>query len=163
MLHKLMEDELKELNIRKTSDGKVIQGATHTVKILNHKHRQEMIKNAVKILSKYDFDGIACTGVSGLMVVPQLCEILDKNIIVVRKIKETRYSPFDYEGVPPKKYIIVDDLVSSGNTVQRILQLFKEEIPSAECVGYYSYLSNECAYTRATSVFKKVYDINYLI
>ena len=162
MLQKLMHDELKELNIRKTSSGQIIQGATHTVKILNHKHRQQMIKNAVKVLSQYEFDGIACTGVSGLMIVPQLCEILDKNIIVVRKIKETRYSPFDYEGVPPKRYVIVDDLVSSGNTIQRILKLFKEEIPSAKCVGYYSYLSNECAYAQATSVFKKVFHIDYL-
>jgi adenine/guanine phosphoribosyltransferase-like PRPP-binding protein len=158
-----MEDELKELNIRRTSDGKIIQGATHTVKILNHKHRQRMIKDAVEVLSKYNFDGIACTGVSGLMLVPQLCEMLDKNIIVVRKIKETRYSPFDYEGVPPKKYIIVDDLISSGNTVQRILELFKEEIPSAECIGYYSYLNSECSYKSAPTVFKKVFNVNYLL
>ena len=163
MLHKLMEDELKELNIRKTSSGQIIQGATHTVKILNHKHRQATIDHAIKVLSKYKFDGIACSGVSGLMLVPQLCEKLDKNIIVVRKIKETRYSPFDYEGVPPKKYIIVDDLVSSGNTVQRILELFKEEIPSAKCVGYYSYLSNECSYTSAPLVFNKVFGIDYLV
>ena len=69
------------------SDGKVIQGCAHTSLILNHKTRNKIIIKAVCNLRKIrdEFDTIVCCGVSGLMVVPQIAELLDKHILVVRK------------------------------------------------------------------------------
>lgn len=131
---------------RKTKDGKVIQGCSHTSIILNHKERNAIIMKSVADLRKFDFDSIACCGTSGLLVVPQIAEILDKHIVVIRKPNDKRYSIFDIEGVTPYRYIIVDDLTCSGNTLKLIKKTLKNECPRSICVGAYFYMPNECAY-----------------
>ena len=134
-------------DVRKTSDGKYIQGASHTCHVLNHKNRNKIIIKAVCDLRKISdsFDSIACCGVSGLMVVPQIAELLNKNIVVVRK-GERCYSEFRTEGVAPFRYIILDDLICSGSTVKHIKKVLKNEYSRSECIGIYCYLPNECAY-----------------
>jgi adenine/guanine phosphoribosyltransferase-like PRPP-binding protein len=131
---------------RKTKDGKVIQGCSHTSIILNHKERNAIVMKAVADLRKLSFDSIVCSGTSGLLVVPQIAEILDKHIIVVRKPSEKRYSIFEIEGVTPHHYIIVDDLICSGSTIKLIKKTLHNECPRSICVGAYFYMPHECAY-----------------
>ena len=135
-------------DVRKTSEGKYIQGSSHTCYVLNHKTRNKIIIKAVCKLRKIaeTFDSIACCGVSGLMVVPQISELLNKNIIIVRK-GEKCYSEFRTEGVAPFRYIILDDLICSGNTVKHIKKVLKEEYARSTCVGAYCYLPDETAYS----------------
>ena len=132
--------------VRKTDSG-IIQGASHICHVLNHKIRTKIIIKAVCDLRKItdSFDSIACCGVSGLMVVPQIAELLNKNIVVVRK-GEKCYSEFRTEGVAPFRYIILDDLICSGSTVKHIKRVIKDEYSRSKCVGVYCYLPNECAY-----------------
>lgn len=134
-------------DIRKT-DGGYIQGSSHTCHVLNHKVRNKIIIKAVCDLRKItdSFDSIACCGVSGLMVVPQIAELLNKHIIVVRK-GEKCYSEFRTEGVAPFRYIILDDLICSGSTVKHIKNTLKEEYIRSSCIGVYCYLPHECAYS----------------
>jgi adenine/guanine phosphoribosyltransferase-like PRPP-binding protein len=134
-------------DVRKTVDGKYIQGASHTCHVLNHKERNKIIIKAVCDLRKVadSFDSIACCGVSGLLVVAQVAELLNKNIIIVRK-GEKCYSEFRTEGVAPFRYIILDDLICSGGTVRYIKKVLKDEYSRSNCVGVYCYLPNECAY-----------------
>ena len=133
-------------NVRKTDHG-IIQGASHICHVLNHKARNKIIIKAVCDLRKISetFDSIACCGVSGLMVVPQIAELLNKNIVVVRK-GEKCYSEFRTEGAAPFQYIILDDLICSGGTVRHIKKTLKEEYSRSICVGAYCYLPNETAY-----------------
>ena len=146
----VMNQELDDY--RRTEDGKIIQGASHTCRVLNHKARNKVIIKAVCDLRKISdrFDSIACCGVSGLVVVPQIAELLDKHIVVVRKPDEERYSDFYVEGVSPFRYIIVDDLICSGNTLKWIRQAIHEDNPKAQCVGLYCYIPEECAYRENT-------------
>jgi len=134
-------------DVRKTAEGKYIQGASHTCHVLNHKVRNKIIIKAVCDLRKISntFDSIACCGVSGLMVVPQIAELLNKNIVVVRK-GEKCYSEFRTEGVAPFRYIILDDLICSGSTVKHIKRVIKDEYSRSYCIGVYCYLPDECAY-----------------
>ena len=134
-------------DVRKTVDGKYIQGSSHTCHVLNHKERNKIIIKAVCDLRKVadSFDSIACCGVSGLLVVAQVAELLNKNIIVVRK-GEKCYSEFRTEGVAPFRYIILDDLICSGGTVKHIKRVLKEEYSRSQCMGVYCYLPNETAY-----------------
>jgi adenine/guanine phosphoribosyltransferase-like PRPP-binding protein len=140
---------LNEMQIEevRNTDGGIIQGASHTCHVLNHKIRNKIIIKAVCDLRKItkDFDSIACCGVSGLMVVPQIAEILNKNILVVRK-DERRYSDFTTEGVAPFRYVVIDDLICSGKTIKHITDTIKEEYPRARALGVYCYLPEECAY-----------------
>ena len=91
-----LQQELDEF--RRTPDGKVIQGCSHTSRILSHKYRNKIIMTTYQDLKKYDgsYDAIACCGTSGLMVVPQIAELLNKNIVVVRKNTDG-YSDFMVE------------------------------------------------------------------
>ena len=136
-------------DIRKTEDGKYIQGSSHTCHVLNHKERNKIIIRAVCKLRKIQdsFDSIACCGVSGLMVVPQIAELLSKHIIVVRKNGEKCYSEFRTEGVAPFRYIIIDDLICSGSTVKHIKKTIRSEYSRANCMGVYCYLPKETAYS----------------
>ena len=138
-------------DFRRTPDGKIIQGAAHTSRVLNHKYRNSVIIKAVCSLRKIeqDFDSIACCGVSGLMVVPQIAEILNKNIIVVRKF-EKRYSEFFIEGVAPSRYVIIDDLICSGDTLKHIIGCISDDTPRAKCIGAYFYLGEECSFNAST-------------
>lgn len=135
-------------DIRKTDNG-IIQGASHTCHVLNHKIRTKIIIKAVCDLRKIsdEFDSIACCGSSGLMVVPQVAELLNKNIVLVRKEQEKRYSNFAIEGIAPFRYIILDDLICSGDTIRHIQRTIKDEHPRSKCIGLYFYLPKECAYS----------------
>jgi len=139
-------NEMQIEEIRNTNGG-IIQGASHTCHVLNHKERNKIIIKAVCDLRKIadSFDSIACCGVSGLLVVAQVAELLNKNIIVVRK-GEKCYSEFRTEGVAPFRYIILDDLICSGGTVRHIKKVLKDEYQRSNCIGVYCYLPNECAY-----------------
>lgn len=137
--------------VRKTDHG-IIQGASHTCHVLNHKIRNSIIIKTICDLRKIsnEFDSIACCGVSGLMVVGQIAELLNKNILIVRK-DEKRYSEFRTEGASPLRYVVVDDLVCSGTTIKHITKVIREEYPRARCVGAYMYLPHECAYNIETA------------
>lgn len=134
-------------NHRYLRDGKVIGGCGHTSILLNHKERNKIVMEAVHVLRNYNFDSIACCGTSGLLVTPQIAEILDKHIIVVRKPSEKCYSPFETEGVVPNRYIILDDLVCSGRTIRLVKNAIRNDSVRSVCVGAYFYMPSECAYS----------------
>ena len=158
----IMNNPIEE--VRRTDSG-IIQGSSHTCHILNHKVRNKIIIKAVCDLRKISdqFDSIACCGTSGLMVVPQIAELLNKNIILVRKKNEKCYSDFAIEGVKPFRYIILDDLICSGNTVRHIKRSISNEHSRTTCVGLYCYMPEECAYTKDTvKLFERDYNMKLL-
>lgn len=148
-----MNESVEEF--RRTEDGKVIQGAAHTCRVINHKNRNKIIIKAVCDLRKIkdSFDSIVCCGVSGLLVAPQVAEILSKNLVIVRKRSEIGkcYSAFNIEGASPYLYVVLDDLICSGDTFKWVRDNIYEENPKAKCVGLYCYLPEECAYKESTS------------
>ena len=157
VLHQELDD------FRRNEDGSIIQGASHTCRVLNHKYRNKVIINAYTKLSKADFwfDSIACCGTSGMLVVPQIAELFKKNIIVVRKNLDC-YSDFINEGPSTKQYVIIDDLICSGKTVKRIIKAIKTETPRSRCMGVYSYMKDECAYAKAHDLCLRDLGCQYL-
>jgi adenine/guanine phosphoribosyltransferase-like PRPP-binding protein len=158
----IMNNPIEE--VRRTDSG-IIQGSSHTCHVLNHKVRNKIIIKAVCDLRKISdqFDSIACCGTSGLMVVPQVAELLNKNIILVRKKNEKCYSDFAIEGVKPFRYIILDDLICSGNTVRHIKRSISNEHSRTTCVGLYCYMPEECAYNKDTvKLFERDYNMKLL-
>lgn len=157
----VLEQQLDEF--RRNADGSIIQGAAHTSRILNHKYRNKIIINTYSYLNKLDidYDSIACCGTSGLMVVPQIAELLNKNIIVVRKQKDG-YSDFMVEGAATNNYIIIDDLICSGGTVKHIIKNIRRETPRSKCIGVYCYMPEESSYRNCPEYCKRDLGIPYL-
>jgi adenine/guanine phosphoribosyltransferase-like PRPP-binding protein len=158
----LLQQELDEY--RRTPDGRIIQGCSHTSRILSHKYRNKIIMSTYKYLKELDieYDAIACCGTSGLMVVPQLAELLNKNIIIVRKKCDSGYSDFIIEGTNTHNYIIIDDLICSGSTVEHIIKNINEDSYFAKCIGVYSYMKDQCSYKKIPEYCEKDLGIPYL-
>ncbi len=66
------------------------------------------------------FDGLICTGVSGMLFAPSLADRLCCPLAVVRKPGESTHSYTKVEGYRVPRVIMVDDFVSSGDTVRRV-------------------------------------------
>jgi orotate phosphoribosyltransferase len=76
------------------------------------------------------FDAIAGCGFSGLLLTGSLAALLSKHTIAVRKNPERtfRYEDMMAQGaVGAARYIIVDDLISSGRTVCHMIHEIENE------------------------------------
>lgn len=90
---------------------------------------KESVDTAIKTLTpKADqFDAIACTGLSGTLIAPIIAYHLSKPLIVVRKSnKESPHSGRLVEGADCVKYLILDDVISSGTTIRNIIANIKQ-------------------------------------
>jgi hypoxanthine phosphoribosyltransferase len=70
-----------------------------------------------------NFDAIAFRGMSGALVAPIVGHIMKKQLLLIRKPyhEESAHTSRVVEGnIEVQSYVIVDDMMSSGNTVQTI-------------------------------------------
>ena len=97
---------------------------------------RELVPYAVEILKTFDFDALAFRGVSGAIIAPVLALELRKSIIVVRKTAEKSHLGRTVQGDNnARRYIIVDDFIDSGATVQTIVKEILLWQPHAVCLG----------------------------
>lgn len=88
----------------------------------------------------YNFDTIAFTGSSGSGLAYILSYALKTPLILVRKQSDNNHSGLPFEGnMDVKKYLIVDDIMSSGNTVANIISLLYRKMPHAKCAAIFLY------------------------
>lgn len=106
-------------------------------KFLNPNKLKRYTDLAVKCLSRFEFDAIAFTGMSGALVAPGIAMAMQKPLIMVRKGKgKNCHSYMTVEGdAAAKSYVIVDDFVATGNTVNRVIRKIKNFAPNAKCIG----------------------------
>lgn len=80
-----------------------------------------------------EFDTIACTGVSGIVIGLALAQRMGRKVAIVRKNGDGTHSGNRIEAncFPEEigKYIIVDDLTESGKTIKRIVTALKKHAP----------------------------------
>lgn len=112
---------------------------------VNTKQRDAVVAEAVAKLTPIadTFDAIAFRGVSGALVAPIVAYLLKKDVLVVRKPRtdETSHSYLTVEGTDAAapRYLIVDDLIATGKTVDAIIDAVYQSRSKAECVGVYCY------------------------
>ncbi len=88
----------------------------------------QSFKECVKDKIWGDFDTIACLGTSGLVIAPILALQFNKKLLVVRKDKDNSHANGRLEGHDDgKKYIVVDDFICSGATLENIVTTIKDE------------------------------------
>ncbi len=114
--------------------GKVyrVNNFTNTVKIATNTLR--------KYRQKHKFDAIAFTGTSGAALAYPLSYTLKIPLICVRKSTRDNHFGSKVEGCySVDKYIIVDDFIDTGSTIEKIQKAIKEEIKEAKLMGIYLY------------------------
>ena len=93
---------------------------------------QNKIDNAIMIMSSFDkenpFEAIAFTGISGAAFAFPLAYLLSKSLICIRKANSSTHCSLSIEGhVDCTSYIIVDDFISTGATINLITTSIEKE------------------------------------
>src|SRR4029077_1371255 len=115
---------------------KTFQHSQYLEHIVQTQKRKETVRKAVEALHPYTFDAIAVTGLSGWLIGPEIASAMDKEILAVRKGEHHSHGRYGVEGIArPDYYVIVDDLVDSGDTARRILEAVGGLYPASTCIG----------------------------
>jgi adenine/guanine phosphoribosyltransferase-like PRPP-binding protein len=107
-------------------------------RVVTHRELQQKLNKLGKAVSddKIDFDAVAFCGISGALVAAPLALLYGVDLLGVRE-PETSGSTYlgngDYGRL--KTYIIVDDCIVTGATVDHI----KRTLSSMSCVGVFCY------------------------
>lgn len=95
---------------------------------------------------KHDFDAIAFTGSSGAALAYPASFLLKIPLIHVRKSDGSHYQDPIEGSMSSKRYLIVDDMISSGYTVNRIISTIKDNYKHyAKPVGICLFNSPPCS------------------
>jgi adenine/guanine phosphoribosyltransferase-like PRPP-binding protein len=112
--------------------------------VLNGKQLQRRVRLTADLIRDRvgldTFRNIAFRGISGALVAPALAVLLEKNLLVVRKPNESAHTRSLVEGNKSHApYIIVDDFISSGDTIRHIVEAVKAFDDSAKLVAIVCY------------------------
>ena len=109
---------------------------------------EKAIAKAEQLKKELKFDTIAFSGMSGAAMAFILGHWLDLPLLCIRKKEETshfrssRPSCLCEGNLSAKRYLIVDDFISSGSTVNFMIETIAHEMPYAECSGMLMYAGN---------------------
>lgn len=100
-------------------------------------------RRVVEIVAESPFDVIAFRGVSGAAMAFPLAHVLSLPIYCVRKHTENSHALSTGAGVflNGKRYLIVDDFIDTGSTINTIVEHVNEIWNDATCVGVLEYLT----------------------
>lgn len=87
----------------------------------NHRELKGQVSAAEMLLADVEFDTIVCTGVSGIVFATPLAMSLEKRLLIVRKDNESSHGEYRAEGSLGRRWLFVDDFVSSGDTFRRVV------------------------------------------
>lgn len=132
------------------------------------KNMQKLIHHMKRLMGNEEFDTIAFRGMSGAVVAPVVAHAMQKHLLVVRKPKihsDEHHSHLTVEGnLGCQRYIIIDDVRATGNTIAAILGEVREWVPEARCIGavlYHEFLSyNTPLALRATQEMYRMPDVS---
>ena len=124
-----------------------IDCAMHLENGLTPATRKDILDRLIHLLGYYQFDAIAFRGLSGALFAPAVAILMNKTLLAVRK-GEKCHSGREVEGdYNARRYVIIDDFVSSGTTVREIIEKIKYSLPRALCIGVieYNYILGQTA------------------
>ncbi len=127
----------------------------HLVGVLNPYKRGRVIAECIHALRPHlsKFDAIAISGYSMCLIAPSIADELGKGLIIVRKNDDDCASELRVEGMVCDNYIIIDDLVCSGGTLDRIKNaIIYHHNPKANLHGIYLYDVHHSSYRTHESV-----------
>lgn len=110
---------------------------THLKEFIQPREAKKIVAKCVRLLknSGLEFTTIAFRGLSGALIAPAIALAMDKTLLAVRKQK-TDHGSYPVEGDRNANgYVIVDDFIATGNTVDTIMEKIAEHIPHAKCVA----------------------------
>ena len=101
-----------------------------------------IIDSTKKALRQVNFEGFVGTGLSGTMVVPALAYVMEKRFAIVRKPDDRGHhsSGTVESGLRhDDRWIFIDDFISSGATLARVISCMTSHSCDATYIGRYLY------------------------
>lgn len=98
-----------------------------------------LYETACRHLAGVDFDTLVGTGLSGTIAVIKLSKMLGKKYLLIRKPNDGSHSSQPAEGSLGKRWVFVDDLISSGRTFARVWNKIDSFNFDTEFVGSFLY------------------------
>lgn len=107
--------------------------STYLHDVLDIKQRSKIISKVVNNLKRLKSEyAIACCGMSGMLIAPEVAGRLNKPLWIVRK-KENSHAYYKVEGKRLQvNYIIIDDQIASGNTIRYIIKNINHSMKCAK-------------------------------
>lgn len=97
------------------------------------------VRLVAKALQPYEYEALAFRGMSGALIASPLSILTGKPLILVRKNRDCHSfritEGFGIDSSNSFRYIVVDDLISKGNTARAIVKEIHEANPRAVCLG----------------------------
>jgi orotate phosphoribosyltransferase len=121
---------------------------SHLRTCLTVPYRKQLVDKCVRIRPKLpEFDAIAVTGISGMVCGTSLSDAWDVPLIVVRKDETPKAHSWRTVEGPDKRWfetqslrwLLVDDLIASGTTYDRVSAAIASHYPNSGCVGILLY------------------------
>lgn len=132
-----------------------VQCAGYNGKIFDLKLRTKLVREMCRMLKHMDFDSIAISGYSMSVIGSMVAWRMNKHVIVCRKDGESSHSGLRVEGEKEfRRFIIIDDLIASGNTLNHVLGRVKELNSDAKFLGMM--LFNSESYWRPVAELEKL-------
>lgn len=104
-----------------------------------------LYKKLKKFVKINKIDAIAFTGMSGAAFAFPLSLKLKIPLLCIRKKIDKSHSHLKVEGfIYSKNFIIIDDFIDTGNTINYIVKSINEINHEAECKGIFLYDYNSC-------------------
>jgi adenine/guanine phosphoribosyltransferase-like PRPP-binding protein len=113
--------------------------------VFDPKKLSGIVNRIVSTLRPLQYDAIAMSGMSGALVGSIVANRLGKPMMLVRKPHEEKFSHSRQKiesGVQhnrPICYVIIDDLISSGDTINRIRYAIENENVNSTCIAIVLY------------------------
>jgi adenine/guanine phosphoribosyltransferase-like PRPP-binding protein len=100
-------------------------------KVFHPKKHKQIVDTACDLIKQHanDAEYIVMTGLSGMLVGAPVAMILGKQMVVVRKTRDSKHSATTVENIPTSgtmKYVILDDFICSGKTLETIQKKLKK-------------------------------------
>ncbi|WP_280429118.1 phosphoribosyltransferase [Nocardia brasiliensis] len=78
------------------------------------------ISDAKTVLKDIRFDTLVGTGLSGALMIPTLARALSVDFLLIRKPNDGSHARSKCEGRLGEKWLFVDDLIETGETLRRV-------------------------------------------
>lgn len=129
-------------------------GSVYLNPFTEHGQHKEAIDGLIKVLDPHrdTFEAVAFRGLSGSIVAPAVAYMMGKGVIAVAK-DTNRHGSCLVEGPCLSPYIIVDDFVGTGNTIDAIREAIRHESPRSPgpLIGIALYASDSIDMIRSVS------------
>lgn len=91
-------------------------------------------------------DAIVGTGVSGILALVPVSIKSGVPFLVIRKKNDSSHTSSriePYISTDIRRYVIIDDLIDSGNTINQIIKVMTSRFAQSECVGIVLYQARD--------------------